>query len=146
MKSLQQYINDQLITESVTKNLDDMYSCGTVDHKAATFSKSDIQECLKKIREYKKLDNIQVTAWDQKSPRTTAYKYEGAEDNTLIFKAQDNDEFVNKNLYGVLMNDLAAIDNDIVIVKFDKCKWIQSLSVYQDDFYSKDSYILAFEG
>ena len=50
------------------------------------------------------------------------------------------------NLYDVLMNDLAAIDNDIVIVKFDKCKWIQSLSVYQDDFYQKDAYILAFEG
>ena len=107
---------------------------------------SCIQECLKKIREYKKLDNIQVTAWDPKSPRTIAYKYEGAEDNTLVFKAQDNDEFTNKNLYDILMNDLAAIDNDIVIVKFDKCKWIQSLSVYQDDFYQKDAYILAFEG
>ena len=105
------------------------------------------QECLKKIREYKKLDNIQVTAWDPKSPRTTAYKYEGTEDNTLIFKAQDNDEFVNKNLYDVLMNDLAAIDNDIVMVEFDNgITYVQSCSVFQDDFYQKDAYILAFEG
>ncbi len=144
MKSLTNYINESLLNESVTKNLDDMYSCGTVDHKAATFNKNDIIECLKKIREYKKLDNIQITAWDPKSPRTVSYKYEGIGDDALIFKATD-DEYVNKNLYDTLIKDLETLD-DIITVKFDKCKWIQSLSVYQDDFYQKDAYIMAFEG
>ena len=144
MKSLTNYINESLLNENVTKNLDDMYSCGTVDHKAATFNKNDIIECLKKIREYKKLDNIQITAWDPKSPRTVSYKYEGVSDDTLIFKASD-DEYVNKNLYDTLIKDLESLD-DVITVKFDKCKWIQSLSVYQDDFYQKDTYIMAFEG
>ena len=144
MKSLVNYINESLLKESVSKDMDDMYSCGTIDNKAATFSKNDIIECLKKIKEYRKLDDIQVTAWDPKSPRTVAYKYEGVKDNALVFMSAD-DEYVNKNLYDTIMKDLESMD-DVIVVKFDKCKYVQLLSVYQNDFYQKDAYIMSFEG
>jgi hypothetical protein len=142
MKSLTQYIH-----ESIDKQLKDMASCWTIGHHAGKFSKKDIKDCLEYVHDYKGLDDIQVTAWDQKNPRTCCFKYNGIEGNVMKFQYHHNDEFVNKDIYSKILMDLDDVEGDEVMVEFDNgVKWVQSCSVFQDDFYQKDAIILTFEG
>lgn len=137
MKKLKDYIY-----ENVNRENANMLACNTVDDKAGTFYKDDIIECLEEIKKVSDIKDIKITAYDMMSPRTVTYKYYGINDNVLTFKS-DNTDFINQNLIDKIINDLNKA-NEIVTVKFDKCKYVQMLDVYYDDF--KNMNIMSFEG
>lgn len=140
MKELSKYI-----LENVNKHNDNIYSCTTIDGKACTFYKKDIIECLESIyNKNGKLTSIKVTSWDELNPRTKTYKYIGRNNNELEFKATDDIDFVNDNIYKKLIDDLNKMD-DVITVKFDKCKYIQTMMLDYNEFF-KDGYTMAFEG
>lgn len=140
MKELSKYI-----LENVNKHNDNIYSCTTIDGNACTFYKKDIIECLESIyNKNGKLTSIKVTAWDELNPRTKTYKYIGRNNNELEFKATDDIDFVNDNIYKKLIDDLNKMD-DVITVKFDKCKYIQTMMLDYNEFF-KDGYTMTFEG
>lgn len=140
MKELSKYI-----LENVNKHNDNIYSCTTIYGNACTFYKKDIIECLESIyNKNGKLTSIKVTAWDELNPRTKTYKYIGRNNNELEFKATDDIDFVNDNIYKKIIDDLNKMD-DVITVKFDKCKYIQIMMLDYNEFF-KDGYTMAFEG
>ena len=153
MKSL-----SQIIKESISKDLKDQATAYSVDHHAGKFYRKDLIDVLKYLHDYKELSNIAINAWDPKHPHTMAYKYDGlSDDGTMKFQYHHDDEFVNKDLYGRLMMDLENCDAEVITTEFDNGQitnsgstgiglYVQSATAMQDDFYSKDSISLIFEG